>query len=149
MAAALSVITICYHNPAELEQTLNSLAGLDPARFEILVIDGSSDEACAEVAAGYSDVHYRREVDHGKYDAMNCGIRLATGSAVLFMNSGDKLHGPTALADIVRQHEARLSDTLVYGDCIKLVDDQSYRFRPRRSIRMGFGAGCCRPTNRC
>jgi glycosyltransferase involved in cell wall biosynthesis len=121
MSPGVSVISICYRNPEELEATLQSLRGLDPALCEVIVVDGSPDESCARVAARHPAFRYLHGPDRGKYDAMNKGIAAAAGDSLLFMNSGDRPNDAAALEALVRAHRGALATTLVYGDCIFLV----------------------------
>lgn len=112
----LTVITICFRNPDDLEATLRSLEGL-PDTVERLVIDGSPDDSCARVAAVFPGVRHVQQRDDGKYDAMNKGIAAACGDALLFLNSGDELASTDALGRLLTAHGNRLADAIVYGDC--------------------------------
>lgn len=127
MTPALSIITICYDNPAELDLTLDGLTELDPALVEVVVIDGSPNDSCVPIAAKHPAFRYVKERDHGKFDAMNRGLRAAKGDSVLFMNSGDTLHSAALLTEIVRQHRSELSCTIIYGDCIRAVGGRYFR----------------------
>jgi glycosyltransferase involved in cell wall biosynthesis len=124
MPPAVSLVTICYRNPAELEQTLACAAVLDPALVEVLIVDGSPDDSCARVAARFPAFRHLQGPDSGKYDAMNKGIAAARGDSVLFMNSGDALSDPHQFAAMVRDNRDILASTMVYGDCIKVVNGE-------------------------
>jgi glycosyltransferase involved in cell wall biosynthesis len=112
----LSIVTICFRNPADLHRTLATLTDM-PADVEILVIDGSPDDSCAKIVAGFQGVRHLQQRDDGKYDAMNKGIEAANGDALLFLNSGDELASAPALIRLLERHGAQLSETIVYGDC--------------------------------
>jgi glycosyltransferase involved in cell wall biosynthesis len=116
IAPLLSIVTICYCNPDDLDRTLATLKGL-PASVEILVIDGSTDDSCARVAATRPGVRHLQQPDDGKYDAMNKGIAAARGEALLFLNSGDELDSVSALARLLDRHGSQLPSAIVYGDC--------------------------------
>jgi len=121
MDHAVSIITVCYRNPEELDLTLNGLSTLDEALFQVIVIDGSPDNSCAEVAARYPAIRHLHAIDTGKYDAMNKGIVAAQGESLLFMNSGDRVASTEILTKIVRQNLDKLSSTIIFGDCIRVV----------------------------
>ncbi|HOZ39842.1 MAG: glycosyltransferase [Flavobacteriales bacterium] len=61
------------------------------------------------------------EPDKGIYDAMNKGLRLATGEVIGFVNAGDLLMTPTVIADVVNAFQRAHVDA-VYGDII-MVDE--------------------------
>lgn len=125
MKPALTIVTICYRNPEDLKRTLDSLAPLDSETFELLVIDGSPDNLCAAVARRYPQARHLHERDRGKYDAMNKGIRAATGDSLLFMNSGDMLASPDVLRRLVVEHRSKLVNTVIYGDAIRIVGGEN------------------------
>lgn len=124
MRPPVSIITVCYRNPEDLEQTLASIDGLDSGLFEVIIVDGSPDDSCAAVAARFPAFRHLHGPDKGKYDAMNKGIGAARGDAVIFMNSGDRLHDATAFSDVVRRHRDILASTIVFGDSIQMVDGE-------------------------
>ena len=119
----LSIVTICFRNPDELRRTLATLDGLPP-HVELLVIDGSPDARCAEVARTFPAVRHFQQPDDGKYDAMNKGIAAARGDGLLFLNSGDELAAIPNLVRLLRRHGDALASTIVYGDCIHRADQR-------------------------
>lgn len=91
----LSVVTVCLNRRAGLEATLRSVLGgrPDAAEVEQIVVDGGSTDGSAEVVRAWGDrvARFVSEPDDGIYDAMNKGLRLASGDWVLFLNAGDVL----------------------------------------------------------
>lgn len=100
-----SVITICYNAAATIERTLRSVTGQSWAGKEYIIIDGASKDSTLEIIGRYRDKVdiLVSEPDKGLYDAMNKGLRLATGDYVLFMNAGDRFHEDTTLEQIAAQ----------------------------------------------
>lgn len=92
--ASLSIITVHYKDFASLELTLHSVAKIKKSgpSIEWVVIDGGSNFVGAENLRGAveqtADV-FISERDFGIYDAMNKGLKSATGDFVIFMNAGD------------------------------------------------------------
>ena len=90
---AISIITICFNNLVELLCTMNSVDALDAKPFEHLLIDGSSNSDIKNYLENNPQPTYRKwicERDDGIADAFNKGIRHATGSIIVMLNSGDE-----------------------------------------------------------
>jgi glycosyltransferase involved in cell wall biosynthesis len=86
-----SVITVTYNSSETLQDTLSSVADQSLPTIEHIVIDGASKDNTDEVISlhGSHVVNYISEPDFGIYDAMNKGLKLATGEVVCFLNAGD------------------------------------------------------------
>ncbi|MBS6396204.1 MAG: glycosyltransferase [Clostridiales bacterium] len=119
----LSIITVCYEAKSELLTTLNNILQQSWKHFEYLVIDGDSKDGTKELLAQYEDkfsqngisFRYVSEPDHGIYDAMNKGTRLATGNWLLFLNAGDLLADDSVLWQIFNHPSPA---QIVYGDTL-------------------------------
>ena len=100
-----SVITICYNAAEVIERTLESVTGQSWADKEYIIIDGASKDSTLDIISRYKDNIdiLVSEPDKGLYDAMNKGLKLATGDYVLFMNAGDRFHETTTLEQIAAQ----------------------------------------------
>ena len=105
----LSIITINYNNAAGLRRTLDSVAEQIWTDFEHIIIDGGSTDDSVDTIRTYADMYADKypikwvsEPDKGIYDAMNKGIRLATGEYCLFMNGGDCLCNVLVLEELFR-----------------------------------------------
>ena len=104
MSPALSIITIVRNDRAGLERSRSSLADQRLRDFEWVLVDGASTDATRPLVESLLAQGLARgisEPDAGIYDAMNKGLRLARGEHVLFLNAGDRLIGPDALARAV------------------------------------------------
>lgn len=100
----VSVITVVWNAAAELEKTLSNLAALEctAASLEVIVIDGASRDDTPQVLKRYADLisYGISEPDRGLYDAMNKGIRAATGDYLWFINAGDTVFAHDVLTRI-------------------------------------------------
>lgn len=123
----ISVITIAYNSADCIGRTIESVLHqtcleAEGVKTEYLIIDGASADGTAELAEGYraqleeKGVSFRvfSEPDHGIYDAMNKGIRLATGDIIGILNSGD-WYEPRALETAVRTFSEQDCE-LMFGD---------------------------------
>ena len=87
----LTLITINYNNAEGLSRTIDSIISQTIRDYEWIVIDGGSTDGSVELLEKNKDhfSYWVSEKDHGIYEAMNKGIRHASGEYIIFMNSGD------------------------------------------------------------
>lgn len=124
-----SIITVTYNAEDTLERTLQSVAQQTYPHIEHLIIDGASTDKTLEIAHRYPHAILHSEPDHGLYDAMNKGLRLATGDFLCFLNAGDTLHSNETLAHIAVA--ATPMTAVLYGDT-HIVDADGHFLRNRR-----------------
>ena len=99
----ISVITINRNNEVGLKRTIASVLAQSYRDFEYILVDGASSDGSADVvrqAGANTSVKWVSEPDSGIYNAMNKGIRMASGEYLLFLNSGDTFASISTLADI-------------------------------------------------
>ena len=92
----LSIISVTLNDLSGLKRTYESILPLlydKNATVEWVVIDGDSTDGTKEYIAKYNhpNIKWLSEPDNGMYDAMNKGIKLASGKYLLFLNAGDYL----------------------------------------------------------
>ena len=139
----VSVITVAYNSAATIADTLRSVAAQNYPNIEHIVIDGASTDATLEIVQGEGG-HVAKTVserDSGIYDAMNKGLRLASGDIVGFLNSDDAY----ADTEVVRRLARAMSDPAadaVYGNLVFVAQDD-----PLRIVRYWqpapYKAGAC------
>jgi glycosyltransferase involved in cell wall biosynthesis len=115
----ITVITINYNMGAELDITVRSVLSQKYSNLEYIVIDGGSTDRSIEVIKRHTDriAHWVSQRDRGRYDAMNKGVRAASGEWIIFMNAGDYFHDTQVVADIF---SAPCEDAdLVYGNVLR------------------------------
>ena len=110
----ISFITVNLNNAAGLKKTLESLP-FGEVEFEHVIIDGASSDHSLQVVEPYLKFNVKliSEKDSGIYNAMNKGIRAATGQYLNFMNSGDCLLDASVL-DLVVSFKGE--EVIFYGD---------------------------------
>ena len=86
----ISIIIPTYNEESTIERLMETLEPLNE-RCEILFVDGGSTDGTLDVIKKYADkiAYWVSEPDKGIYDAMNKGIKVATGEWINFMNCGD------------------------------------------------------------
>lgn len=123
----ISIITVNYNNLSGLRKTLESVISQSGKDYEWIVIDGGSTDGSKELLVEYSDKidYWISEKDHGIYEAMNKGIKVAKGDYLQFLNSGDTL----ADSDIIKRFCERAStEDVVYGNAI-IVDGNDHEVK--------------------
>jgi glycosyltransferase involved in cell wall biosynthesis len=124
----LSIITINRNNATGLDETMRSVISQTDGIFEYIVIDGASIDGSIGVIKKYTDslagrLKWISEPDNGIYNAMNKGIRMASGNYVQFLNSGDCL----ASNDVTERMTAELKrndyPSILYGNMLKDMPD--------------------------
>jgi len=117
----VSIITPSYNQAAFLEQTICSVLGQSYPRIEYLLVDGGSNDGSAEIIQRYAHrlAWWVSERDSGQAEAINKGLRRASGEFVAWLNSDD-LYLPGAVAQAVAALTADPALGLAYGDAITI-----------------------------
>ena len=117
----VSVITATYNSAATVADTLRSVRDQSYPLVEHLIIDGGSKDNTMEIVAGFPHIkQICSEKDRGIYDAMNKGVKRATGDIVGILNSDDFYASENVLREVVDTFEQSGCDA-VYGD-LQYVD---------------------------
>ncbi len=89
--------------------------------YEYIIIDGDSEDGSIEILEQYSDKieYWISEPDSGIYNAMNKGIKRATGEYCLFLNSGDWLYNNDVLQSVI---SLNLIEDIIYGQQLVFQD---------------------------
>ena len=113
----VSIITACYQSEATIQKAIDSVACQTWPSIEHIIIDGASrDATVAIVERNLSRIAYFvSEPDKGVYQAMNKGLKLATGDVIAFLNSDDVYSSPLVIESIARTMEKEGLDAL-YGN---------------------------------
>lgn len=113
----VSVITIVYNDVSNIGRTLQSVINQTHRNIEYIVVDGASTDGTSEIIRRYTDHidKYICEPDTGIYNAMNKGLREATGDYVIFINCGDRFSANDTVAKIIAAIGMETPD-VVYGN---------------------------------
>jgi glycosyltransferase involved in cell wall biosynthesis len=141
----ISIITVAYNGEQTISNTIESICGQtflthEECLLEYLIIDGNSSDRTVAVAESYRDrlekagVSYIvvSEPDKGIYDAMNKGIRLASGDVIGIINSDD-WYEQDALDTVRETFESRGCE-LMYAD-IRVHREDGRSFVKKAKLR--------------
>ena len=131
----LSIITINYNNAQGLEKTLKSVLSQTCTEFEHVIVDGASTDNAVEIVQQYEKdatargikVAWVAEKDKGIYNAMNKGIKMASGEYIQILNSGDCLAADTVVNDMLAALQEKEYPEILYGNMLKTVDWKTYQ----------------------
>ena len=118
---ALTVITPSYNQAQFLERTILSVLNQNYPNLQYIIIDGGSTDGSVDIIRRYeSELSYWcSEKDAGQSDAINKGLRRATGDWVAFQNSDD-LYLPGAFAAIAAGIQAMPQADILYGNLLHI-----------------------------
>ena len=109
----ISLITACYNSAATIRTAIESVLSQKGVDVEYIVVDGGSKDGTADIIKEYADktlnsrllttnftFRWLSESDKGMYDAINKGIKMATGDIIGILNADDVLATDDTLARI-------------------------------------------------
>lgn len=126
----LSVITVTFNAEQTLERTLRSVYLQSYQYIEHIIIDGKSTDNTVDLIQKHESdiIKWISEPDKGLYDAMNKGIKMATGEYLCFLNAGDTFFTENTVELIM---ESVNSTDIIYGETA-IVDDNGKFLHMRR-----------------
>ena len=113
----VSIITVCFNAEETILDTLASVASQTHPNIEHIIVDGnSSDNTIGIVKNNIIDQNVVvSEDDEGLYDAMNKGLRLATGDLIAFLNA-DNVYDNSEVVSLVVRNAMECKSDVVYGN---------------------------------
>ena len=122
----ISIITVSYNSAATIADTVRSVANQSYQNIEHLVIDGQSKDATISVVEEHRhpNLILTSEPDGGIYDAMNKGLKRATGEIIGFLNSDD-FYADSAVLEKITAVFKDESVEVCYADLVYILPDNS------------------------
>lgn len=116
-----------------IRKTLESVINQDYPRIEYIVVDGASTDRSCDIIHEYEDSisQFISEPDRNLYDAINKGLRMATGDVVGLIHAGDRLFDRGVISRIAAQF-SNLDLDVSYGHSL-LVNENDVPIRVNRS----------------
>jgi len=124
----ISIITVCFNSESTIKDTLESVKRQDYLDIEYIIVDGGSTDNTIKIINNYGKIITKviSEPDKGLYDAMNKGLKFATGDLIGILNSDDIFHDNSVLKSVAKFHkkysiDASISDVLYKNNNGKIV----------------------------
>lgn len=128
----ISIITVVFNGVSFIERTVQSVLGQSYSNIEYIIIDGVSTDGTLTILNQYISkiAILISEKDKGIYDAMNKGLKAATGDYVLFLNAGDELFDIETLTKVF----SKSTNADVYYGNTDVVNTEGKTLGDRRLI---------------
>lgn len=142
----VSIITIVYNNVQCIESCIHSVLGQTYADIEHIIIDGGSTDGTQDIIAPYVPQlgYFISEKDKGLYNALNKGIKAATGDVIGVLHSDDLFYEPSTIEKIVAAFHSSQAD-LVYANGLYVERNnisnvkRVYKSKPFQKRFLNFG----------
>ncbi len=142
----VSIITVVYNNEKTIADAIESVLAQSYPHIEHIIVDGLSKDNTMKVVHSYADRLGKiiSEKDNGLYDAMNKGIRAATGDIIGILNSDDFFQNSEVIGKVVDafiQHknlEATIGDIVFVNEKNKIVRHYSAKAWTTKKFTWGY-----------
>ena len=126
----ITLITACYNSAETIGTAIESVLSQKGVDVEYIVVDGGSKDGTLEVVKEYAArparsvrpaslaIKFISERDRGMYDAINKGIKMATGDIIGILNADDVLADDETLAHIAQALGERGTGNGERVDCV-------------------------------
>jgi glycosyltransferase involved in cell wall biosynthesis len=120
----ISIITVSYNSGRTIEDTLESVKNQTYKEIEHIIIDGKSKDNTLKIVSKFNhNLVIVSEPDKGIYDAMNKGIKIASGDVIGILNSDDLYFDNTILQKIVDEFILDNKLDVLYGNLLYVKEN--------------------------
>ena len=124
----ISIITPSFNQASFIERTIQSVLSQNYPDLEYIVMDGGSTDGTVEILQKYEDkIIWKSEKDNGQSDAINKGLKMATGDIVAYLNSDDTYESG-ALKKVAEFFQKNPDKKWAYGKC-KIINENDQEIR--------------------
>lgn len=116
----ITVITPTWNQAEYIRDTIESVVNQTWQEIEYIIVDNCSDDGTEAIVREYMDKYpyilYIREKDHGQAEAINKGLRRATGDIVCWINSDDFYYSDNVFEHVVERFQQDVNTEVVIGN---------------------------------
>ena len=149
----VSIITVTYNSARFLQNAIQSVCQQDYADIEYILVDGGSTDETVSIIEKHSACisKWISEPDNGMYDAINKGMKMATGDVIGILNSDDMLAANDVVSKIVECFNEQRVDS-IFGDLLYVDAEETnkihrfWRGMPYRRSAFKLGWMPAHPT---
>lgn len=142
----ISIITVCYNSEKTIEKTFQSVKNQTYKNVEYIIVDGKSKDSTLDIVNNYKTIISKciSESDKGLYDAMNKGVKMATGDIVGILNSDDIFTDEKVLENLANFHlenknlDASVGNIIQFNEVGKTVRKYSAKNWNPEKLKIGF-----------
>ena len=121
-----TIITVCYNTSTTIRETIDSVLGQTYQELEYIVVDSKSEDGTVEILQSITDkrLTFISEKDSGIYNAMNKGLKMASGDYLIFLGADDIFYDK----DVLKKVAGKLtgSNDVAYGDVMLKTRQRLY-----------------------
>ncbi len=120
----ISIITACYNSKDTIADAVYSVSTQTYENIEYIIIDGGSDDGTLDIINQHKDKISKlvSEPDNGIYDALNKGIKLASGDIIAFLHADDIYYDNDSIKRAMQLFDEKQTDS-VYADLQYVAKD--------------------------
>ena len=129
----ITIITVCYNRKATIAKAIESVLSQNYDDIEYIIVDGNSKDGTKEIVESYNGkiTQFISEPDKGMYDAINKGLRMATGDVIGLMHSDDEFYDDQVINRIADRFDKESNIDGIYGDGIYISNKDERLIRNR------------------
>jgi glycosyltransferase involved in cell wall biosynthesis len=131
----ISIVTASYNSAPYVEEAIQSVAKQDYPNKEHIIFDGESTDDTIDILNRYDHLSHLRwvsEPDEGQSDALNKGMREATGDVIGWLNADDR-YLPGCFRTVADHFESNADTDVLYGN-YRWIDADGTVFQERREL---------------
>ena len=126
----ISIVTVVFNDRDHIGRTIDSVINQTYEHIEYIIVDGKSTDGTLDVISGHDQIDVViSEPDSGLYDAMNKGLKAATGDYIWYLNSGDQVYSGETVERMVEGLE--VFPDIIYGGTM-IIDEEQREIGDRR-----------------
>jgi len=111
----ISIVTPTFNCGPFLRECIESVRAQNYPNVEHIIVDGDSKDATVEILKEYPHLTWISEPDHGEAEALNKGLRMATGDIIGWLGGDDRYVDEHVLGWVAKKAEGLTAPYVLYG----------------------------------